>query len=47
MSYYTKQWHSIYRRPDIAAEVDFTKYGKEEVFNINTLLFKCGFNPIT
>ena len=46
MSYYTKQWHSICRHPDITAKVDFAKCGKEEVFNINALLFKGGFNPI-
>jgi len=46
MSHYTKQWHSVYRYPDIIGKINFTKCGKEEVFNINALLFKCGFDPI-
>jgi len=46
MGHYTKYWYSIYRFLDIIGKINFTKYGKKEVFNINALLFKCGLNLI-
>ena len=46
LSFYTSTLPDS-RCPDITGKINFTKYGKEEVFNINILLFKYGFNPIT